>query len=406
MAPRPRLWFVNRYFHPDRSATSQLVSDLAFHLARRGRSVSVLASRGLYDGPGALPVRETIEGVDIHRVVQARFAGRGLAGRAVDYGLFHAGFARALTRLVAPGDVVVAKTDPPLLSVALAPAARRAGARLVNWLQDLYPEVALGLGVRALAPFAPALRAARDASLRAARFNVTISPGMRARLLARGLDPARVATIENWCDDATVRPLARADNPLAAEWGLGGRFVVGYSGNLGRAHDFATLVEAADITRGEDMLFLVIGGGALIAPMRAEIARRGLDERFRFLPYQDAAALPFSLTAPDAHWLSLAPAMEGLILPSKIYGVAAAGRPMLAVADPAGEIARLIEAADCGATVAPGDAAGLAARLVALARDPALRARQGANARALVETRFSRAQALAKWEALLEEAAR
>ncbi len=404
MASSPRLWFVNRFFHPDRSATSQLVSDLAFHLAARGWKVSAMTSQGLYDGPGELPARETVAGVDIHRVVRARFGRGALAGRAVDYALFYAGFARALTRLAAPGDIVVAKTDPPLLSAALAPAARRAGAKLVNWLQDLYPEVALGLGVTALAPFAPALRAARDASLRAARFNVTISPGMRARLVARGLDAARIRVIENWCDDAAVRPLARADNPLARDWGLGGRFVVGYSGNLGRAHDYATLVAAADLTRGEDMLFLVIGGGARIAPMQAEIARRGLGDRFRFLPYQDAALLPHSLTAPDAHWLSLAPAMEGLILPSKIYGVAAAGRPMLAIADPKGEIATLIEGADCGAAVAPGDAAGLAARLVALARDPASRARQGTNARALVEVHFSRADALAKWEALLEAA--
>ena len=404
MASPPRLWFVNRFFHPDRSATSQLVSDLAFHLAARGWKVSALTSRGLYDGPGELPEGETIADVEIHRVVRARFGRHALAGRAIDYALFYAGFARALTRLAAPGDIVLAKTDPPLLSAALAPAARRAGLTLVNWLQDLYPEVALGLGMRSLAPFAPALRAARDASLRAARFNVTISPGMQARLAARGLDPQRVRVIENWCDDDAVRPLARADNPLARDWGLGQRFVLGYSGNLGRAHDYATLVGAADLTRGEDMLFLVIGGGAGIAPMRAEIARRGLSDRFRFLPYQDAAALPQSLTAPDAHWLSLRPAMEGLILPSKIYGVAAAGRPMLAVADPQGEIATLIEGADCGAAVAPGDVAGLAARLVALARDRQLRARQGANARALVETRFSRANALAKWEALLEEA--
>ncbi len=120
-----RIWFVNRFFWPDHSATSQILSDLAFHLAGAGHHVGVIASSGLYDDPEAtLPERETRNGVSIHRVVRPHFGRAKLGGRAVDYLSMHRGFAAALWRLAARGDIVVVKTDPPLLCCAIAPIAR------------------------------------------------------------------------------------------------------------------------------------------------------------------------------------------------------------------------------------------------------------------------------------------
>jgi len=398
-----RIVFVNRFFDPDRSATSQILSDLAFHLARRGMRVSVIASRGLYDDPeAALPAFETRKGVAIHRVYKPRFGRESLLGRAIDYIAMYGCFAAAAWRLTKRGDCLIAKTDPPLLSVALAPIAGPRHVSSINWLQDLYPEVALSLGMRALRPISPLLTAARNASLHMAARNVVIGSRMRDRLEAFGVAPERIDVIPNWCDDDAIKPIEGEGKALRSAWGLDDKFVVGYSGNLGRAHEYATLLDAANELRGEDVVvFLFIGGGHLMRPLKAEMERRGLTGMFRFQPYQDANILPQSLAVPDVHWLSLRPEMEGLIFPSKFYGIAAAGRPIITVSDPAGEVAQLVEQHDCGVAVACGDAAGLAAQIRRLRGDPRRLGRMGRNARNLLEQSFRKEFALRRWEQVI-----
>ena len=395
--------FFNRFFAPDLSATSQLLSDLAFHLAAKGAEVVVVTSRGLYDDPTAeLPARETSNGVIVHRVYRSRFGRHFLWGRALDAVALYLHFAVAAMRLAARGDCLVVMTDPPLLSVALALVARLKSCRLVNWLQDIYPEVALGLGLRLPAPFGALLAGARDLSLKFAARNVAIAERMAARLHALGLPAESVAVIPNWCDDEHVRPRPIEDNALRAEWGLSGRFVVAYSGNLGRAHEYRTLLDAAERLREEaDLLFLFIGGGYLTSLLRADVEIRGLAPMFQFHPYQDAELLPLSLTAANIHWISLRPTMEGLIVPSKFYGVAAAGRGAIVIGDPKGEIASLVTRHDCGAAIASGDGAGLAELLRRSMRDPATIDRWGRNARALLDGELGRRRSLQEWETLL-----
>jgi colanic acid biosynthesis glycosyl transferase WcaI len=138
-----RVVFVNRYFYPDESATAQLLSDLAFGLAEHGFDVHVVCSRQLYGAPEAqLPAEEAVRGVVIHRVWTTRFGRRRLLGRALDYVSFYITCAVELLGLLRRRDVVIAKTDPPLISIVAALAARLRGAVLVNWLQDVFPEVA------------------------------------------------------------------------------------------------------------------------------------------------------------------------------------------------------------------------------------------------------------------------
>lgn len=404
----PRFIFLNRYFHPDHSASSQLLSDLAFELAGAGHDVCVVTSRQRYDAPQAqLPERETVRGVDIRRLATTRFGRSAIVGRGLDYLSFYASMRRAVLALGRPGDVLIAKTDPPLLCVPALRAARRRSLRLVNWLQDLYPEVAVELGVPLLrGPVAAVLARLRDAALRAAAANVVVGERMAEKVRGRGVAPERIHVIANWCDDERIRPVAPADNPLRHEWGLADRFVVGYSGNLGRAHEFATVLAAAECLRADErIVFLLIGGGHGFDELARSVAARGLARSFRFMPYQDTARLALSLGVADVHWVSLKPELEGLVFPSKLYGVAAAGRPVIAIAAPDGEIARLVRAHDCGFAVAPGDAEGLAAILTRAAADRAGLAAMGARARAMLDARFTRRQALARWRAVLEQVA-
>jgi len=397
-----RVVFVNRYFFPDHSATSQMLSDLAFALAARGHEIHVVASRLCYDDPAAdLPKEETVQGVEVHRAWSSRFGRGHLAGRLLDYLSFYPAVFAKLLPLLRPGDVAVAKTDPPLLSVPVCLAARLRGAKTVNWLQDLFPEAAAALGIRAAQGLPGRLLAGlRDWTLGRAAMNVTPGRRMAEDLRRRGGWP--VTAIANWADGEAVRPLAAEANPLRAEWGLAGRFVAAYSGNLGRAHEFDTLLAAAEILRGESgVVFLFIGGGHGYGRAREEARRRGLDNVL-FKPYQPRERLGLSLTLADVHLISLLPGLEGQVVPSKFYGALAAGRPVAFVGAKDGELAGEIARHACGAAFEPGDAAGLADFLRLLRREPAARGQMGRNARAAFANEFEQAHAVAQWRALLD----
>ncbi len=405
MARRGRILFVNRFYHPDHSATAQILTDLAEALAARGWDVSVVTSRLCYDDASVvLPGREQHAGVTIRRVWTSRFGRAGLLGRAIDYLSFYITAFGAILGSARRDDVVVAKTDPPLLSVVAAVAVRLRGARLVNWLQDLYPEVAAELGMGVMrGPLGAVLRWLRNISLRSARINVAIGERMAERLLAEGVPAARVAVMPNWSDEEAIRPVARADLKLRDEWGLKDRFVIGYSGNLGRAHEAETLLGAAKLLGDRnDIVFLMIGGGRESRRLTERVEAEGLAAQFQFRPYQPRARLSESLGSADIHWLSLRPELEGLIVPSKFYGIAAAGRPVIAITDSDGEIARLVTRDACGIVVTPGDSAGLAAAIVALAGDPERVTAMGAAARTMVERDYRRSDAFERWDRLFE----
>lgn len=393
-----RVTFVNRFYAPDQSATSQILTDLAQHLAGEGWAVTVVTSRLVYGGGERLPARDVIAGVEVVRAPTSRFGNLNLAGRALDYLTFYVSAFFALVGLLRAGDVVVAKTDPPLISVVVAGAARLKGALLVNWLQDVYPEIAAAYGVTAVrGPLGALLSGVRNASLRAARLNVAICDDM-ARLLGPVGGPRPIEVIHNWSDDAAVSPLPKGENQLRGDWGLNDRFVVGYSGNLGRAHDWRTIADAAEHLRDRrDVLFLMIGGGAGLKALRAAVEGRGLQASFRFEPYQPKPMLNQSLGTPDVHLISLSPRFRGLLFPSKLFGIAAAGRGVIAITDPASELADIVRAHRCGEAVAEGDAAGLARLIRRLAGEPQAVDAYGRRAREMLEDGYRQEQALARW---------
>jgi glycosyltransferase involved in cell wall biosynthesis len=225
---------------------------------------------------------------------------------------------------------------------------------------------------------------------------------MAAYVESRGVPRAAIRIIPNWVDDKAIHPVESEANPLRQKWGLANKFVVGYSGNLGRVHEFETVVAAAERFRGRhDLCFLFIGSGFQHARLKEELRRRALDKLAIFMPFQDQSELANSLSAPDVHWVSLRPEFEGLIVPSKFYGIAAAGRGVIAIADADGEIARLVNRYKCGAVIRPGDGNALAELLQRMVDDCALCAEWGRNARATLDAHFSRAQALDTWRELI-----
>jgi glycosyltransferase involved in cell wall biosynthesis len=399
-----RLFFINRYFFPDHSATSQILSQLAFHLAERGHIVHVVTSRQLYDDPSVrLPEHEVHRGVTIHRLTSTRFGRSALLTRSFDYASFYWSAWRLLRTIAERNDILIPMTDPPLLSILATRIARRRNARVINWLQDIYPEVAVALNV----PFikgspAKLLSSLRNVSLRVAHANVVVGELMAQKVSHLGVSREHIKVIHNWCDDETITPVDRDRNPMRQKWQLQDKFVVGYSGNLGRAHEFSTLLEASEHLRNnQQVVFLFVGGGHLTSELIRNVKARGLADRFLFLPYQNNEVLKQSLSVPDVDWISLKPELEGLIVPSKFYGIAAAGRPILAVTAEDGEIASLVRTNQCGIVVAPGDSKALAEVIAKLSGDAALSAAMGERARAMLEGKFRRQLAFERWQKVI-----
>ena len=394
--------FLNRFFYPDHSATSQLLTDLAFHLAKIGVSVHVVTGRQVYDDPhSTLPSNDSIQGVRVIRVWTTQFGRQNLLGCAVDYLTFYLSSTWSLFALVKPGDVVVAKTDPPLISVVAAVVAKIRGAKLINWIQDLFPEVAGALGIGGIKGLEGLLRSARNWSLRTAYKNVAIGDGMATKLTEEGIQSDAIQVIHNWSDGCAIQPVDRDKNNLRREWNLQDAFVVGYSGNIGRAHEFDTILGAAEKLKSvANIVFLFIGGGAQRDRIEEEARRRGLGN-IMFKPYQPREQLTLSLSVPDVHLISLHPSLEGLIVPSKFYGMAASGWPTIFIGSKHGEIPRILGKAQCGFSIEKGQAEEASRIIRELADHKETCLRLGRRARALFDQRFDMRHAMQAWEGVI-----
>ena len=373
--PGPRLIFVNRYYWPEEPATAQLLTDLAEGLAAAGRRVTVIASRR----GAALPARENRRGVDIVRVASTR-SGRSLAARAFDYLTFGLAARQILAALVTPGDQLVVMTDPPVLATIGAARARRAGAQVIHWLQDVHPEISLVLsGSRLLAAASAPWRRRRDAAWRAAAGCVAISGDMAGLVARHGVPPERIHVIRNWAPGA-LAPVPAEQNPLREAWGLRDRVAVVYSGNLGRVHILEPVLgAAAALADDPSILFLFVGDGPQRAALQAAVRVRQLPN-VRFLPSQPRARLAESLSAADIHLVTLRPGCERLVFPSKVYGIAAVGRPVVYVGPVDCELGATVRAGGFGLTLPSTDVGSLAAALRGLAADRARRQAMGAAA--------------------------
>lgn len=367
MAEAPSILFVNRVFPPDRGASGRCLADLAGRLARAGWRVTVVA-----DGAG--PVDAPL-GV---AVVRAGGPGRERPGAP--------GYVAALGRLLLCGaslprhDVVVTMTDPPLLALAGPPLALRHGAA-VHWCHDLYPALLPVLGVPLRGAVMGALHTVTTAALKRHAAVIAIGRCMVARLRAAGLgDPV---SIPNWADPS-IRPLPRSASALRRELGLGERFTVAYAGNFGLAHPLGALLAAAAAL--PDVSFVLVGEGRGYAA--AASAAHAL-ENVRILPFQPTERLSDTLAAADLHVAAMDRRASGLLVPCKVYGALAAGRPCLFLGPEGSEAARLLDEVGCGIVLAPDDGAGFARAIRAYAADPARCAIEGRRALA----------ASARWDA-------
>ncbi len=402
--------FFNRSYFPDETATGQLLTDLCEDLVRvHGCRVSVVtgwprAAWGARPSTSFLFSRQDHNGVQIYRARGTHFEKRRFAGRASNYVTYFCSACYAGLRLDRP-DVVVALTDPPIIGLAAWLSGRRFGAPLVMAFKDLFPEVAALLPDFHSGTINNALQRVNRFLVRRAAMNVALGETMRRRLIEdKGAPPDRTTIIADWADTAAIAPGPR-QNAFSTAHGLDGKFVVMHSGNLGFSQSLETVVEAAALLRDVPDVHVVFqGDGAKKEALQRQVRDLGL-ANVSFLPFQPRERLSESFATADLFIVSLQTGLAGYIVPSKLYGILAAGRPYVAAVDPDCEVAALTLRHECGAIARPGDAESLAGTIRLFHADRAHAVRCGRRARALSAS-FDRQQQVAAYRRVFESLTR
>ncbi len=395
---------INHFYLPDQAATSRLLADLCEDLATLGDDVTVIAGQvGYVTGQPRLATHDVIRGVGVERPWTTGYGKGSFVHRMADYLSFFTAAVGAAALRARP-DVILALTSPPLIGAGAAMVARARGIPLVLWMQDMFPDAIYEAGVLSRHGFTgAALSATMKWTLGECSRIVALSQGMAHRIERQGAARDRIRIIQNWADGQLVQSIPHAENPFRRQHGLEDAFVVMYSGNLGIVHDPAPFIRAARALEetSPKIVFVFIGDG--VRRKEAVELAKGL-RNVRLLPYQPSERLSESLSAADVHLISLREKFEGLVVPSKLYGALASGRPVFSLGPERCEVTRTIREHRVGWAGPPEDAAGLVAALQMAATSPAWCLETGKRAREVLLTHYDRPIAVRAWRGVLQEA--
>jgi putative colanic acid biosynthesis glycosyltransferase WcaI len=397
---KPRLLVLNQYYWPGVEATAQLLTELCEALAE---DLDVKVVTGQLHGQEEQPHRSVRNRVEIVRVPSTSFERSKLFARASNYATYLTSALFGGLRGRRP-DVVLCMTDPPIVANIALLVARRFRVPLVVISQDVFPEIAVQLKRLENPVVMSLLRGLVGLYLRRADRIVAIGDTMRERLEEKGAPPDRMLVIPNWIDTTRLGPLDKS-NHWSRSWGVDKKFVVMHSGNVGHAQDLDSLIRAGTFLRDlDDLRIMIIGMGARHAELVALAELHEVDQ-VQFLYYQSREVLPQSLSAADVHVVGLAAGLAGYVVPSRLYGILAVGKPVIVAADPDSETAQLVTAVGCGIVVPPGRPE-LLARAIRDAHDGKydLEA-MGARGREWVEREGDRTVAVRRYRDLLLELA-
>lgn len=400
-----RVLVLSQHYWPEIAATAQLLSDLCEDLATNGHDVTVVCGQPSYRSSAVLPVSEQRNGVWIRRVWSYTPAERTIPKRLAHYASYFASSLTVALTDIRPDVCVVISTPPLLLGVSGMLTRFLRKVPFVYLVQDLYPDVAIHLGMLS-ADGVPSrvIESVAEQLYRHASALVTLSPGMARQLAAKGAPAGDIHVIPNWADTDAHKPVAR-DNAFAREHGLAEGFVVQYSGNLGMSQGLEHIVFAAETLRDLPVTFALVGDGNARASLVKEAASRKL-HNVRFLPPQPRDRLPELLGSCDVGLVTMKRGVADDLVPCKLYGIMAAARPVLASVEATSEVARTVLKHDCGWVVVPESPKDLAASVrSAFSATASERARLGNAGRTACEANYSRQLLTARYERLLSEAA-
>jgi len=400
-----RVLVLHQHYWPEIAATAQILTDLCEDLAAAGHHVTVVCGHPSYRSANQAPVaaHETRNGVDIVRVWSYLPKERTIPQRVMHYGSYFSTSLWSALTATKPDVCIVMSTPPLLLGVSGALLKMLRNVPFVYSVQDLYPDIAVHLGVvrenGAVARISNVV--ANQCYGRAAQL-IALSEGMQQRLVAKGIDPTRISVIPNWADTASLLPQAR-DNAFARAHGLNGTFVVQYAGNLGLSQGLEHVIEAAEQLKDQDITFALIGDGNA-RPMLELAAKTKRLDRVKFIRPQPRAELGHVLSACDVGLVTMRVGVGNDLVPSKLYGIMAASRPVLAAVESDTEVARVVNKYRCGWVVRAESADALAEGILA-ARACAERTEMGGRGRVACRSEYSRETCTKRYgQALLDVA--
>jgi glycosyltransferase involved in cell wall biosynthesis len=396
------VWLVSELYYPEETSTGHFLTGIAEGLAGRYR-VRVLSAQPTYAHRGErAAARERRHGVEIRRCWGTALDKDVLAFRMLNLATISVSiFVRALL-VFRRRDCAIVVTNPPLLPFLVALACRWKGARCILLIHDVYPEVlvAAGLAPRRLQRL---LARATRWLYRSVDRIVVLGRDMETLVASRlGRDRPPIVLIPNWADADEVRPAPRGECRLLGELGLIDRFVVQYSGNMGRTHGLEAVLGAAESLLGSDSIhFLLIGWGAKKRWVDRAVQERSLTNVTVLSP-RPRSELADALNACDLALISLVAGTAGVSVPSRMYNVMAAGKPILAAAEEGSELARVVAEERVGWVVPPGDAAALAAALERARQCPQSLREMGERARRAAEGKYTLERVVGAYHSLIE----
>lgn len=395
-----RILLLNEYFPPDTSATAKMAAEVTNVLGQR-HEVTVLCGRPSYDPSERHPFyflrREKRGKTLVERVGSTTFSRRRMLLRVVNYLSY---VTLAIPRaLMIRADLVLAMTDPPFEGIVGAFVAWLKRRPFVYNIRDLYPEMAVsGKIVRPARWVRFWEKLHRWALSRAARV-IVLGEDARERIIAKGIDAAKVVVVRD--GTRMTEAIPDRDHPVAREIRGEYPFVILHAGNLGFYGAWETVVKAAQMLNGDGIGFVFVGDGAMRPQIEASV--NGC-EAIRFVPFRPPDQVPHVLAAADLHLVTIRRGLEGVVVPSKLYPILAAGRPVLVLAPEECDAARVVRRHGCGVVANPDDPASLITLVRELARDPGRIAQMGARA-AAIASEFSLQMELGRFVEVMETTA-
>jgi colanic acid biosynthesis glycosyl transferase WcaI len=390
-AGQGRLWVISEVYYPQETATGFYMTGLAEGLARHFSVHVICAHPPCPRGNSPVPSRETHRGVQIERCRGTTLNKDVVALRLLNLLTISAAILTRAVHNLRRWDVVLVVTNPPLLPFVVAAACRLRGARCVLRIDDVYPEVMVATGLtRPEALLARLLTVVTRRLYRSVDRIVVLGRDMKALVERKlGAPDSWVIVIPKWADVAEVHPIPKADSALARELNLVGKFVVQCAGNMGRAQGIEAVFAAAEMLKDNiDIHFLFVGTGAKRAWMEHQVQERALGN-VTLVGQRPRADQSGFLNACDIAVVPLVPGMSGVGVPSRMYNVMAAGRPILAVADPDSELALVVQEERIGWLAHPAQPAALVKAILNARSHPELLREMGARARRAAEQRYT-----------------
>lgn len=392
---------LNQYYPPDTAATARMAATIAETLAARHR-VTVLAARPSYDPtefhPYYLLRREEHGNLTIERVGATAYPRFRMRGRVANYLSY---LALAVPRaLVLRADLILAMTDPPIAGLAGALVAWCKRRPFLYNIRDLYPDMAIGGGILRPGWFTRFWEWLHRRALRRADCVVVLGEDMRERILAKGVAAERVCIV---LDGAAIpETLPSPDHPVTQQVRCGFPFVLLHAGNLGFYGAWETLLTAARKLHAAapgHIGLVFVGDGAVRKRLEAALAEEA--SPVRWLPFRPASEVPYVLAAGDLHIVTVRRGLQGVVVPSKLYPILAAGRPVLAVAPEESDVARIVRRTGCGLVADPDDPDAVARAVLTVYQDRTRLAEMGQRAREAARE-YDRVKQLERFMELIE----